>query len=74
MRLTPPTPTRSRIMAAIRDLRAAGWRVIVVWECQLGSARGTAAQRASQLEGFARTLAHRVTRAGRHPHAAAAAP
>jgi G:T-mismatch repair DNA endonuclease (very short patch repair protein) len=62
MRLTPPTPTRSRIMAAIRDLRAAGWRVIVVWECQLDAGRGTAAQRASRLDRFARTLVHRVVR------------
>ena len=39
----------------------AGWRVIVVWECQLGAGRGTAAQRASRLERFARTLVRKVS-------------
>ena len=63
---------RARDRRILRALRAAGWRVIVVWECQLGSARGTAAQRASRLERFARTLVHRVRRTARQPHPAAA--
>jgi DNA mismatch endonuclease (patch repair protein) len=51
---------RARDRRNLRDLRAAGWRVIVVWECQLGAARGSAAERAMRLERFARTLVRRV--------------
>jgi len=32
----------------------------VVWECELGAARGTAAERATRLERFARVLVKRV--------------
>ncbi|MFM9146178.1 MAG: very short patch repair endonuclease [Phycisphaerales bacterium] len=65
---------RARDRQNLRALRAAGWRVIVVWECQRGSARGTAAERASRLERFARTLVHRVRRTARDPHPAAVVP
>ena len=51
---------RARDRRNIRDLRAAGWRVIVVWECELGVARGTATQRAARLERFGRSLARKV--------------
>lgn len=43
---------RARDWRNIRDLRAAGWRVIVVWECELGAAR---------LERFGRSLVRKVT-------------
>ena len=52
---------RARDRRNIRDLRVAGWRVIVVWECELGAARGTAIQRAARLERFGRSLARKVT-------------
>jgi DNA mismatch endonuclease (patch repair protein) len=51
---------RARDRRNIRDLRAAGWRVIVVWECELGVARGTATQRAARLERFGRSLVRKV--------------
>ena len=53
---------RARDRRALRDLRAAGWRVIVVWECELGAGRGSASARAARLERFARTLVRRVRR------------
>ena len=43
---------RARDRRNIRDLRVAGWRVIVVWECELGAAR---------LERFGRSLVRKVT-------------
>jgi DNA mismatch endonuclease (patch repair protein) len=51
---------RARDRRNIRDLRAAGWRVIVVWECELGVARGTATQRATRLERFGRSVVRKV--------------
>jgi DNA mismatch endonuclease (patch repair protein) len=51
---------RARDRRNIRDLRAAGWRVIVVWECELGVARGTATQRAARLDRFGRSLVRNV--------------
>jgi DNA mismatch endonuclease (patch repair protein) len=54
---------RARDRRNIRDLRAAGWRVIVVWECELGAGRGTAEQRLAKLERFGRALARRISRA-----------
>ncbi len=51
---------RARDRRNLRDLRAAGWRVVVVWECELGAARGTAAERSMRLERFARALVRRV--------------
>ena len=48
---------RARDRRNLRELRAAGWRVIVVWECQLGTGRGgTAADRASRMVRFAEGL------------------
>jgi DNA mismatch endonuclease (patch repair protein) len=58
---------RARDRRNIRDLRAAGWRVIVVWECQLGALRGRAEQR---LEQFGRALARRQKAFGRELPAA----
>ena len=55
---------RARDRRNLRDLRAAGWRVIVVWECELGVARGTAIQRAARLERFGRFLVRKVTGRG----------
>jgi DNA mismatch endonuclease (patch repair protein) len=55
---------RARDRRNLRDLRAAGWRVIVVWECELGVARGNAIQRAARLERFGRTLVRKVTGRG----------
>jgi G:T-mismatch repair DNA endonuclease (very short patch repair protein) len=49
-----------RFRLHVRDLQAAGWRVIVVWECELGAGRGTDLQRAVRLERFARGLVRRV--------------
>jgi DNA mismatch endonuclease (patch repair protein) len=43
-----------------RNIRAAGWRVIVVWECELGVSRGTATQRSARLERFGRSLVRKV--------------
>jgi DNA mismatch endonuclease (patch repair protein) len=51
---------RARDRRTLAALRAHGWRVIVVWECQLGATRGTAAQRAMRLERFGRALVRRV--------------
>ena len=51
---------RARDRRNVRDLQAAGWRVIVVWECELGAGRGTDLQRAVRLERFARGLVRRV--------------
>jgi DNA mismatch endonuclease (patch repair protein) len=53
---------RARDRRVLRELRAAGWRVIVVWECQLCPGPGSAAERAARLERFARTLVRRVSR------------
>lgn len=60
---------RARDRRNIRDLRTAGWRVIVVWECELGVSRGTATERAARLERFGRSLVHKVTARHKHRHA-----
>jgi DNA mismatch endonuclease (patch repair protein) len=57
---------RVRDRCNIRDLRAAGWRVIVVWECELGVSRGTATPRAARLERFGRSLVRKVTAGHKH--------
>ena len=57
---------RARDRRNIRGLRTAGWRVIVVWECELGVSRGTATQRAASLERFGSSLVRKVTAGHKH--------
>jgi DNA mismatch endonuclease (patch repair protein) len=60
---------RARDRRNVRDLRTAGWRVIGVWECELGVSRGTATERSARLERFGRSLVHKVTARHKHRHA-----